>query len=84
MMAPMIRSQALKESGDKPKAARQRKVEVSFEMGETVTVTDGPFATMTGVISELQPTTQKLTVLVNIFGRDTPVELGFDQVEKLS
>ena len=84
MMAPMIRSEALKASGDKPKAARQRKVEVVFSMGESVTVTDGPFATMTGVVSELQPATQKLTVLVNIFGRDTPVELGFDQVEKIS
>ncbi|MFC2346927.1 MAG: transcription termination/antitermination protein NusG [Scardovia wiggsiae] len=84
MMAPMIRSEALKASGDKPKAARQRKVEVVFSMGESVTVTDGPFATMTGVVSELQPAAQKLTVLVNIFGRDTPVELGFDQVEKIS
>ena len=84
MMAPMIRSEALKASGDKPKAVRQRKVEVVFSMGESVTVTDGPFATMTGVVSELQPAAQKLTVLVNIFGRDTPVELGFDQVEKIS
>ena len=84
MMAPMIRSEALKASGDKPKAARQRKVEVVFSMGESVTVTVGPFATMTGVVSELQPAAQKLTVLVNIFGRDTPVELGFDQVEKIS
>lgn len=83
MMAPMIRSQALKEAGDQPKAARQRKVEVVFNLGETVTVTDGPFATMTGVVSDLQPEAQKLTVLVNIFGRDTPVELGFSQVEKI-
>lgn len=83
MMAHMIRSQALKEAGDQPKAARQRKVEVVFSLGETVTVTDGPFATMTGVVSDLQPEAQKLTVLVNIFGRDTPVELGFSQVEKI-
>lgn len=83
MMAPMIRSQALKEAGDQPKAAKQRKVEVVFSLGETVTVTDGPFATMTGVVSDLQPEAQKLTVLVNIFGRDTPVELGFSQVEKI-
>ena len=83
MMAPMIRSQALKEAGDQPKAARQRKVEVVFSLGETVTVTDGPFATMTGVVSDLQPEAQKLTVLVNIFGRDTPVELSFSQVEKI-
>ena len=48
-----------------------------------VTVTDGPFATMAAVVSDVEPTTQKLTVLVSIFGRDTPVELGFHQVQKL-
>ena len=47
-------------------------------------MTDGPFATMSAVVSEVEPSTQKLTVLVSIFGRDTPVELGFDQVEKLA
>ena len=49
-----------------------------------ITVTDGPFTTMAAVVSDVEPTTQKLTVLVSIFGRDTPVELGFNQVEKLS
>ena len=49
-----------------------------------VTVTDGPFTTMAAVVSEVDPSTQKLTVLVSIFGRDTPVELGFNQVEKLA
>ena len=53
-------------------------------MGDQVTVTDGPFATMSAVVSDVEPTTQKLTVLVSIFGRDTPVELGFEQVEKLA
>ena len=48
------------------------------------TVTDGPFTTMAAVVSDVEPTTQKLTVLVSIFGRDTPVELGFNQVEKLA
>ena len=48
-----------------------------------MTVTDGPFATMPAVISEVSPATQKLSVLVSIFGRETPVELGFDQVAKI-
>ena len=83
MMAPMIASEALKKAGDKPAAAKKRTVEVSYAVGDQVTVTDGPFATMAAVVSDVEPTTQKLTVLVSIFGRDTPVELGFDQVEKL-
>ena len=84
MMAPMIASEALKAAGDKPEAAKKRTVEVSYAVGDQVTVTDGPFATMAAVVSDVEPTTQKLTVLVSIFGRDTPVELGFDQVEKIS
>ncbi|WP_288266347.1 transcription termination/antitermination protein NusG [uncultured Bifidobacterium sp.] len=84
MMAPMIASEALKAAGDKPAAAKKRKLEVSYAIGDQVTVTDGPFATMPAVVSDIEPTTQKLTVLVSIFGRDTPVELGFGQVEKIS
>ncbi|PJM74598.1 transcription termination/antitermination protein NusG [Bifidobacterium simiarum] len=83
MMSPMISSEALKAAGDKPAAAKKRTVEVSFQVGDHVTVNDGPFASMAAVISEVSPATQKLTVLVSIFGRDTPVELNFDQVEKL-
>ena len=83
MMAPMIASEALKAAGDKPAAAKKRKVEVSYAVGDQVTVTDGPFATMAAVVSDVEPTTQKLPVLVSIFGRDTPVELGFHQVQKL-
>lgn len=83
MMAPMIASEALKAAGDKPEAAKKRTVEVSYAVGDQVTVTEGPFATMAAVVSDVEPTTQKLTVLVSIFGRDTPVELGFDQVEKI-
>lgn len=83
MMAPMIASEALKAAGDKPAAAKKRKLEVSYAIGDQVTVTDGPFATMPAVVSDIEPTTQKLTVLVSIFGRDTPVELGFGQVEKI-
>ena len=82
MLAPMIASEALKKAGDKPAAAKKRVVEVSYAVGDQVTVIDGPFATMAAVVSDVEPTTQKLTVLVSIFGRDTPVELGFHQVEK--
>ena len=84
MMAPMIASEALKAAGDKPAAAKKRKLEVSYAPGDQVTVTDGPFTTRAAVVSEVDPSTQKLTVLVSIFGRDTPVELGFNQVEKLA
>lgn len=83
MLAPMIASEALKKAGDKPAAAKKRVVEVSYAVGDQVTVIDGPFATMAAVVSDVEPPTQKLTVLVSIFGRDTPVELGFHQVEKL-
>ena len=83
MMAPMIASEALRNAGDKPAAARKRKVEVAYKVGDQVTVTDGPFATMAAVVSDVELTTQKLTVLVSIFGRETPVELGFNQVEPI-
>lgn len=83
MMAPMIASQALKDAGDKPAAAKKRTIEVSYKVGDQISVIDGPFATMAGSVSDVEPTTQKLTVLVSVFGRDTPVELGFDQVEKI-
>lgn len=83
MMAPMIRTQALKEAGNKVEANKQRIVEVTYKQGESVTVTDGPFASMPAVVSEVNPETQKLNVLVNLFGRDTPMELGFNQVEKI-
>ncbi|PKW26315.1 transcription termination/antitermination protein NusG [Phycicoccus duodecadis] len=56
---------------------------VDFEVGESVTVMDGPFETMPATISEINPDTQKLKVLVSIFGRETPVELSFSQVTKL-
>lgn len=58
-------------------------IEVEFEIGESVTVMDGPFATLPASISEVDPAAQKLKVLVSIFGRETPVELGFNQVEKI-
>ena len=58
-------------------------VEVDFEVGESVTVMDGPFATLPATISEVNADQQKLKVLVSIFGRETPVELSFTQVSKI-
>ena len=62
-------------------AARTSTVE--FEVGESVTVMDGPFATLPATVNEINPEAQKLKVLVSIFGRETPVELSFDQVTKI-
>ena len=56
---------------------------VDFEVGESVTVMDGPFATLPATINEINPDAQKLKVLVSIFGRETPVELSFGQVSKI-
>ena len=56
---------------------------VDFEVGESITVTDGPFATLPATINEVNLDSQKLKVLVSIFGRETPVELSFNQVAKL-
>jgi transcriptional antiterminator NusG len=56
---------------------------VDFEVGESVTVMDGPFATLPASISEVNAEQQKLKVLVSIFGRETPVELTFGQVTKI-
>src|SRR5690625_3230763 len=63
------------------KEAAAKKVP-AFEVGESVTVMDGPFETMPATISEIHSEAQKLQVLVSIFGRETPVELGFDQVAR--
>ena len=56
---------------------------VEFTVGESVTVMDGPFATLPATVNEINSDTQKLKVLVSIFGRETPVELSFDQVSKI-
>jgi transcription termination/antitermination protein NusG len=58
-------------------------IEVDFEVGESVTVMDGPFATLPATINEINAEQQKLQVLVSIFGRETPVELSFNQVTKI-
>ena len=73
--------------GEKPDksagASGKPTVEVDFEVGESVTVMDGPFATLPATINEVNVDAQKLKVLVSIFGRETPVELGFSQVSKI-
>ncbi|AEH11251.1 MULTISPECIES: transcription termination/antitermination protein NusG [Protofrankia] len=70
-----------------PPAPREKKVETvrvqEFEVGESVTVMDGPFATLPATISEINLDAQRLKVLVSIFGRETPVELQFNQVAKI-
>ena len=66
------------------KAARPAEVKVvDFEVGETVTVMEGPFETLPATISEINADAQKLKVLVSIFGRETPVELSFADVAKI-
>jgi transcription termination/antitermination protein NusG len=64
-------------------AAARAAASPEFEVGESVTVMDGPFATLPATVNEINPDTQKLKVLVSIFGRETPVELSFDQVTKI-
>lgn len=67
----------------KPEDKKKLKPRLEFEENESVRVTSGPFANFTGSIAEINVDQSKLKVLVNIFGRETPVELGFDQVAKL-
>jgi transcriptional antiterminator NusG len=69
--------------GTSTSTATKPTVEVDFEVGESVTVMDGPFATLPATISEVNADGQKLKVLVSIFGRETPVELSFSQVSKI-
>ncbi len=77
LLAPEPEEQA------KAKETAKSAATVDFEVGESVTVMDGPFATLPATISEIDPVHQKLHVLVSIFGRETPVELAFSQVSKI-
>ncbi|GIN72221.1 transcription termination/antitermination protein NusG [Bacillus sp. J14TS2] len=61
-----------------------KNLDVHFEIGETVTVKEGPFANFTGKVEDLDATKGKVKVMVNMFGRETPVELDFGQIDKLS
>jgi transcription termination/antitermination protein NusG len=86
ILAPASRKAAAVASGGKASAVagEKPKVEVvDYQVGESVTVMDGPFATLPATISEIDPVHQKLHVLVSIFGRETPVELAFSQVAKI-
>ena len=81
LLTPNVLEEAAEAAKDQP--APVQVVQTQFEVGEIVTVIDGPFETMSATISEIMPEAQKLKVLVTIFERETPLELGFDQVEKL-
>lgn len=61
----------------------ERRLDIDFEIGETVKVKEGPFANFEGSIEEIDNDKAKIKVLVNMFGRDTPVELEYTQVEKI-
>ncbi|MFN3865667.1 MAG: transcription termination/antitermination protein NusG [Demequina sp.] len=80
MLAPAEKAAAAAEEGAE---SQSKQVEVDFVVGESITVVDGPFATLPGTISEINVESQKLHVLVSIFGRETPVELAFNQVTKI-
>jgi len=86
MLAPEAEEKAAREAAEaEGKPAPQRKVEVQvldFEVGDSVTVTDGPFATLQATINEINPDSKKVKGLVEIFGRETPVELSFDQIQE--
>ncbi|MFI5605962.1 transcription termination/antitermination protein NusG [Amycolatopsis sp. NPDC051903] len=87
-LAPQVEKEAPAKAGKGEAAAASAPsgaaaVEVDFEVGESVTVMDGPFATLPATISEVNVDGQKLKVLVSIFGRETPVELSFNQVSKI-
>jgi transcription termination/antitermination protein NusG len=83
-LVQIVEAPASKSAGGKGKtAARIIPAEVDFEIGETITIKEGSFAGLPGSISEIKPESGKLTVLVSLFERETPVELSFEQVTKL-
>ena len=82
ILAPATTAQASRAQESTTAAAAPVAV-VDFEVGESVTVMDGPFATLPATINQINAEQQKLQVLVSIFGRETPVELSFSQVQKL-
>lgn len=81
--APAKGGSSAGKAAGKGAAARVIPAEVDFEVGETITIKEGSFAGLPGTISEIKPESGKLTVLVSLFERETPVELSFDQVTKL-
>lgn len=83
ILAPATEKAASIARGETGPAAKAKVEVVDFTVGESVTVMDGPFATLPATISQIDPLHQKLQVLVSIFGRETPVELSFSQVSKI-
>nr|WP_226913491.1 transcription termination/antitermination protein NusG [Gephyromycinifex aptenodytis] len=87
MLAPQVEqakaAEANAAASDRPAKSTSADMLVDFEIGESVTVMEGPFETLPATISEILPESQKLKVLVSIFGRETPVELSFNQVAKI-
>ncbi|MFC1400504.1 MULTISPECIES: transcription termination/antitermination protein NusG [Streptacidiphilus] len=82
MLAPEVERAAAREAG-RPVQVNSSEIQVlDFEVGDSVTVTDGPFATLQATINEINPDSKKVKGLVEIFGRETPVELSFDQIAK--
>ncbi|OMI39425.1 transcription termination/antitermination protein NusG [Streptomyces sparsogenes] len=86
MLAPEAEEKAAKAAAEEaglPTPSRKVEVQVlDFEVGDSVTVTDGPFATLQATINEINADSKKVKGLVEIFGRETPVELSFDQIQK--
>ncbi|MFC7218967.1 transcription termination/antitermination protein NusG [Streptomyces polyrhachis] len=86
MLAPEAEEKAAREAAEaegRPAPSRRLEIQVlDFEVGDSVTVTDGPFATLQATINEINPDSKKVKGLVEIFGRETPVELSFDQIQK--
>jgi len=66
-----------------PVSSGEPKIEVDFSVGEVVEIVEGPFADFTGEVKEIDKDAEEVTVMVKIFGRETPVQLGFDGIEKL-
>jgi|GEM_PF-272104 transcription termination/antitermination protein NusG len=81
MAIPSVASAAV--GGDVGDEHREPRIEIDFTVGEVVEIVDGPFADFTGAIKEIDKEAEELTVMVKIFGRETPVRLGFEGIEKL-
>jgi transcriptional antiterminator NusG len=79
MLAPVV----VEESKDQPGEKKKKAEVVDFAVGDSVMVVDGPFATLHATITELNPDAQRVKALVEIFGRETPVELSFTQIQKV-
>ena len=80
---PISEDEAMRIKGQVAEGVERPRPTISFEIGETVRVADGPFASFNGLVEEVDEDRSRLTVAVSIFGRPTPVELEFAQVEKV-